>query len=132
MIKIEDKIEVGSERNFGFVFFVFFLLVGTFPLLQDNNVHYWALAISIIFLALALLAPKTLSLPNKLWFKFGQLLGTVTTPIIMMLIYFLTVVPIGIIARLAGKDLLRQKFEKEAKTYWLERKEAMGSMKNQF
>ena len=85
-----------------------------------------------IFLFLAFIAPNTLSLPNKLWFKFGMLLGSIIAPIVMALVYFLTVLPTGLIMRLFGKDLLNRKLDKNAKSYWIERTEQMGSMKNQF
>jgi hypothetical protein len=76
--------------------------------------------------------PNVLSLPNKLWFKFGIVLGSIIAPIIMALVYFLTVLPTGFIMRLLGKDLLKQKLDKKDKSYWIERSESMGSMKNQF
>ena len=81
---------------------------------------------------LAFAAPKTLILPNKLWFKFGMLLGSFVAPIVMALVYFATVLPTGLIMRLLGKDLLKKRLDKNAKTYWIERSEPMGSMKNQF
>ena len=87
---------------------------------------------SVIFLLLAYIAPKTLSILNKLWFKFGMLLGSIIAPIVMMLVYFVAVLPTGLIARFLSKDLLRQKLDKNAKSYWIERTKPMGSMKNQF
>jgi len=81
---------------------------------------------------LAFLAPKILVLPNKLWFKFGLLIGSIVAPIVMALVYFFTVLPTGLIMRLLGKDLLKQKLDKNAKSYWVKRSEPMGSMKNQF
>jgi large-conductance mechanosensitive channel len=92
----------------------------------------WAISVSAIFLSLAFLAPKILTIPNKLWFKFGMLLGSIISPIVMALVYFLTVLPTGLIMRLLGKDLLKQKIDKNAKSYWIERPEPMTSMKNQF
>jgi hypothetical protein len=88
--------------------------------------------VSGIFLLLALLAPRILSSPNKLWFKFGLLLGSIVAPIVMALIYFVTILPTGLIMRLLGKDLLKPKLDKNAKSYWIERTEPVGSMKNQF
>ena len=81
---------------------------------------------------LAYLAPKVLSVPNKLWFKLGIGVGSIFAPVVMAVIYFSTVVPIGLIMKLIGKDLLRQKLDKNAKSYWIERNEPMGSMKDQF
>ena len=124
--------ERSSEKSFGIVFSIVFLIVALYPLIDSEGLRIWALIISAIFLLLAFIAPNTLSLPNKLWFKFGILLGSIIAPIVMALVYFLTVLPTGLIMRLLGKDLLKQKLDKDAKSYWIERSEPMGSMKNQF
>ncbi len=126
------EVESGSEKNFGIVFAVVFLLISLYPLVDNKDVHLWSLIISLIFFLLAYVAPKVLSVPNKLWFKLGMALGAVVAPVVMALVYFSTVVPIGLIMRLMGKDLLRQKLDKNTKSYWIERNEPMGSMKNQF
>ena len=124
--------EQSSPKSFGIVFFIVFLIVALYPLINSEDLRIWALSISAVFLLLAFVAPKVLSIPNKLWFKFGMLLGSIVAPIVMALVYFLTVLPTGLIMRLLGKDLLRQKLDKNAKSYWIERSEPMGSMKNQF
>ena len=124
--------EQSSEKCFGVVFSIVFLIVALYPLINSESLRIWALVVSIIFFLLAFLAPKVLVLPNKLWFKFGLLIGSIVAPIVITLIYFVTVVPTGLIMRLLGKDLLKQKLDKNAKSYWIERKEPMGSMKNQF
>ena len=124
--------EQSSEKSFGVVFSIVFLIVALYPLITSAGLRIWALVVSIIFFLLAFLAPKILVLPNKLWFKFGLLVGSIVVPIVMTLIYFVTVLPTGLIMRLLGKDLLKQKLDKNAKSYWIERKEPMGSMKNQF
>ena len=124
--------EQSSEKSFGVVFSIVFLIVALYPLINSESLRIWALVVSIIFFLLAFLAPKILVLPNKLWFKFGLLVGSIVAPIVMTLIYFVTVLPTGLIMRLLGKDLLKQKLDKNAKSYWIERKEPMGSMKNQF
>jgi hypothetical protein len=85
-----------------------------------------------VFLALAYLKPQILSIPNRLWFKLGLGLGAFVAPVIMVLIYFTTVVPIGLLMRLMGKDLLKQKLDRNVKSYWIERSEPIGSMKDQF
>jgi len=121
-----------TNRSFGIVFSIVFLLVALYPIINSEGLRIWALIISAIFLLLAFIAPNTLSLPNKFWFKFGILLGSIIAPIVMLLVYFLTVLPTGLIMRLLGKDLLKQKLDKNAKSYWIERTESMGSMKNQF
>ena len=124
--------EQSSEKSFGVVFSIVFLIVALYPLINSESLRIWALVVSIIFFLLAFLAPKILVLPNKLWFKFGLLIGSIVAPIVMAFVYFVTVLPTGIIMRILGKDLLKQKLDKNAKSYWIERKEPMGSMKNQF
>ena len=121
-----------SEKSFGVVFSIVFLIVALYPLINSEGLRIWALVASIIFFLLAFLAPKILVLPNKLWFKFGLLIGSIVAPIVMAFVYFVTVLPTGLIMRLLGKDLLKQKLDKNAKSYWIERKEPMSSMKNQF
>ena len=124
--------EQSSEKSFGVVFSIVFLIVALYPLINSEGLRIWALVVSIIFFLLAFLAPKILVLPNKLWFKFGLLLGSIVAPIVMAFVYFVTVLPTGLIMRLLGKDLLKQKLDKNAKSYWVKRSEPMGSMKNQF
>tara|TARA_B100000795_G_C22427467_1_gene296832 strand:+ start:42 stop:446 length:405 start_codon:yes stop_codon:yes gene_type:complete len=121
-----------SEKSFGIVFSMVFLIVALFPLISSEKVRIWALVLSAIFLLLAFLAPKSLVVLNKIWFKFGIFLGSIIAPIFMSLVYFITVLPIGITMRLFGKDLLKPKLDKSVKSYWIERKEPIGSMKNQF
>ena len=124
--------EQSSEKSFGIVFSIVFLIVALYPLINSEGLRIWALVVSIIFFLLAFLAPKILVLPNKLWFKFGLLIGSIVAPIVMAFVYFVTVLPTGLIMRLLGKDLLKQKLDKNAKSYWVKRSEPMGSMKNQF
>ena len=126
------KIKSGTDRNFGLVFATIFLIICLFPLWFGKNIHFWALILSFIFFFCAILIPRVLSLPNKFWFKFGILLGTIISPIIMGIIFFLTVTPTGLIMRILGKDILNQRIDKSVKTYWLERKEGATSMKKQF
>ena len=124
--------EQSSEKSFGVVFSIVFLIVALYPLINSESLRIWALVVSTIFFLLAFLAPQVLVLPNKLWFKFGLLLGSIIAPIVMAMVYFITVLPTGIIMRFLGKDLLKQKLDNNAKSYWIERSEPMGSMKNQF
>lgn len=124
--------EKPSEKSFGIVFSIVFLIVALYPLIFSYSIHIWALGISILCLILAFLAPKMLTLPNKLWFKFGLLLGSIVAPIFLALVYFLTVVPTGLFMRLLGKDLLKQKLDANTNSYWIKRSESIGSMKNQF
>ncbi len=126
------EVKMGSERSFGLVFAGVFLIVGLFPLLGDGAVRWWSVAIAAAFAVIAFAIPKILAAPNRLWFKFGMFLGGIVAPIVMALLFFLTVLPTGMIMRMLGKDLLRQRLDKNAKSYWIERTEPMGSMKNQF
>jgi hypothetical protein len=120
-----------SNRSFGIVFFVFFLIISLFPLLNDNDIRYWSLILSIIFLVLGLLNSNFLTPLNNLWFKFGILLGKVISPFIMGIIFFIIVTPIGIIMKILKKDLLNLKFNNK-KTYWIEKNGPKSKMKNQF
>ena len=122
----------GTEKSFGVLFSIVFLVIALYPLSASEDPYIWAFIVSGVFLLLAFVAPKTLFFFNKLWFKFGILLGSIIAPIVMALIYLTTVLPTGIIMRILGKDLLRKRFDKSANSYWIERRISMGSMKNQF
>jgi len=128
----ESKIQRGSEKSFGIVFSLVFLIIALYPLFVSKDPLIWALFLSVLLFSLAFIAPNVLLLPNKLWFKFGILLGSIIAPIVMAIVYLTTVLPTGIIMRLLGKDLLRKRFDKNAKSYWIKRRTPMGSMKNQF
>ena len=126
-----DNIKAGSNRGFGIVFFVVFFLIATYPLLSKGDVRLWSLFISIIFLILGILNSKILSPLNKIWFKFGIFLGKIVSPLVMGLIFFVVVTPIGILMRFLNKDLLNLKFNKNS-TYWIEKNGPKSKMKNQF
>ncbi len=126
------EIRISSEKSFGVVFSIVFFLVGIYPLFFGEWLHYWALALSLLFVVLAYLAPGTLTLPNKLWFKLGVVLGAIVAPVVMALVYFTTVVPVGLAMRFLKKDLLQQKLNKNVQSYWIERNQPLGSMRDQF
>tara|TARA_Y200000002_G_scaffold127934_1_gene105493 strand:- start:171 stop:563 length:393 start_codon:yes stop_codon:yes gene_type:complete len=126
-----NDIKISSNRSFGVVFFIVFLLIALYPLLNNNEVRLWSLIISVLFLILGILNSKILSPLNKIWFKFGLLLGKIISPIIMGVIFFLVVTPIGFIMKLLGKDLINLKFNNE-KSYWIEKSGPKSEMKNQF
>ena len=126
-----DEIKISSNRSFGIVFFIVFLLIALYPLLKGNDLRIWSLLISFIFLALGLINSKILTPLNKLWFKFGLLLGRFISPLIMGIIFFVVVTPIGIIMRLLKKDLLNLKYNKK-ETYWIDKSGPKSKMKNQF
>ena len=125
------NINISSNRSFGIVFFIVFLIIALYPLLNNENIRYWSLIISLIFLVLGLINSKILTPFNKLWFKFGIILGKIISPIVMGIIFFLVVTPIGFIMRVLGKDLLNLKYSKD-KSYWIEKNGPKSKMKNQF
>ena len=126
-----DEIKISSNRSFGVVFFIVFLLIAIYPLLKSNELRIWSLIISFSFLGLGLINSKLLTPLNKLWFKFGLLLGKFISPLIIGIIFFVVVTPIGIIMRLLKKDLLNLKFN-EQKSYWIKKTGPKSKMKNQF
>tara|TARA_B110001450_G_C17300825_1_gene351358 strand:- start:82 stop:465 length:384 start_codon:yes stop_codon:yes gene_type:complete len=126
-----DDIKIASNRSFGFVFFIVFLIIATYPLVNNGELRIWSLSISLLFLILGLLNSKILYPLNKIWFKFGILLGKVISPIVMGIIFFFVVTPIGLLMKVFNKDLLNLKFNKN-KSYWIEKNEPKSKMKNQF
>ena len=126
-----DNIKISSNRSFGIVFFVVFLLIALYPLIYSGEIRVWSAIISLIFLILGLLNSKILTPLNKLWFKFGIFLSKIISPLIMGIIFFLVVTPIGLIMRIFGKDLLNLKFNKN-QSYWIEKNGPESRMKNQF
>jgi hypothetical protein len=126
------EVKRGSERSFGVVFAIVFLLLAFWPLLSGGKPRLIPLFIALVLLLIAFAAPKLLALPNKLWFKLGMLLGAIIAPIVMGLVYVTTVLPTGLWVRLMGKDPLRTKLDPAASSYWIERTEKPQPMKNQF
>ena len=126
-----DDVKVSSNRSFGVVFFIVFFIIAFYPLIYNGEIRIWSVIISLIFLILGLLKSKILAPLNKLWFKFGIFLGKVVSPLIMGIIFFLVVTPIGLFMRFLGKDLLNLKYNKN-KSYWIEKKGPKSKMKNQF
>ena len=123
--------KVNSNRGFGIVFFVVFLLISFWPSIEGQSLRIWALTVSLIFLVLGLLNSKLLTPFNLIWVKFGEVLGRIVAPIAMGVVYFIIITPIGLFMRLIGKDLLRTKFSKN-NSYWIKREKNIGSMKRQF
>ena len=126
-----DEVKIGSNRSFGVVFFVVFLIIAIYPLINGDELRLWSLIISIIFLFLGLVNSKILNPLNKLWFKFGIFLGKIISPLVMGIIFFLVVTPIGLLMRLLNKDLLNLRFNNNG-SYWIEKTEPKSKMKNQF
>ena len=126
-----DDVKIGSNRSFGIVFFIVFLIIAIFPLINGDELRLWSLIISILFLFLGLVNSKILNPLNKLWFKFGIFLGKIVSPLVMGIIFFFVVTPIGLLMRLLNKDLLNLKFNNNS-SYWIEKTEPKSKMKNQF
>ena len=121
-----------SNRSFGFLFFVVFLIIGLWPLKNGGDINSYFLIASTIFVILGLIKSKILSPLNKLWIKFGEILGAVIAPIVMAIVYFIFLTPVSLIVRVFGKDLLGLKFFKKKKSYWIKRKKNLNSMRKQF
>ena len=126
-----DDVKTSSNRSFGIVFFIVFLLIALYPLTYNEEIRIWSIIISLIFLILGLLNSKILAPLNKLWFKFGIFIGKIISPLIMVIIFFLVVTPIGLIMRLLGKDVLNLKYN-NSQSYWIEKNGPKSKMKNQF
>tara|TARA_Y100000590_G_scaffold258759_1_gene290411 strand:- start:264 stop:659 length:396 start_codon:yes stop_codon:yes gene_type:complete len=125
------KIKISSNRSFGIVFFLFFLIISIYPFFKGDEIRTPILFVSIVFLILGILNSNILTPLNKIWFKFGMVLGYVISPLVMGVIFFLIVTPIAIIMRLLGKDLLSLK-KNQKDTYWIEKSDYKSKMKNQF
>ena len=128
---MQKDIKLPSNKNFGIVFFLVFLIIGFWPLINTEEVRIWAIIISIIFLLLGLTNSKLLNPLNQIWFKFGILLSKIISPIVMGTIFFLVVTPIGLLMKIFRKDLLNLKLNKD-KTYWIKKTDSNSNMKNQF
>tara|TARA_B110000090_G_C13139801_1_gene353336 strand:- start:167 stop:550 length:384 start_codon:yes stop_codon:yes gene_type:complete len=125
------EIKLPTNRNFGSVFFLVFLIISLFPLLKNENIRIWSIIIALVFLVLGLLNSKFLTPLNKIWFRFGIILGNFVSPIVMGIVFFTIVTPTSLIMRVLGKNLLNLK-KGNKKTYWIERSKIKSKMKNQF
>ena len=121
-----------SNKSFGILFFIVFLIIGVWPLFKGNEANLYFLFTSLGFLILGLINAKILAPLNNSWVKLGEILGKIISPIVMLAIFLFVVTPISILIKIAKKDILNLKFNNKIKSYWIERKENVGSMKNQF
>ena len=128
----KTKIKMGSNRSFGVVFFIVFIIISLWPLLNEGQIKIWFFLTALVFLVLGLINSKLLNPLNRLWFKFGMLLGAIIAPVVMGIVFFLVVTPTGLIMKILGKDLLGKKFKKNSKSYWIKRDKSAGTMKQQF
>ncbi len=121
-----------SNKSFGIVFFIVFLIIGLYPLINQDGIRIWAIIVSLIFLVLGLINSNSLTPLNKLWIKFGILLGNIISPLVLGIIFFLVVLPTGLLMRILKKNFLGLKFDKNLKSYWINKEKNLSSMKNQF
>tara|TARA_B110000495_G_C22453802_1_gene283166 strand:+ start:43 stop:432 length:390 start_codon:yes stop_codon:yes gene_type:complete len=126
-----NKIKIGSNKSFGIVFFIFFVIISLYPVVNKEEIRIWSLIISFIFLVLGLLNSKILTPLNRIWFKIGIYLGNIISPIVMGIIFFFVVTPTALIMKLLGKDILNIKYNKN-NSYWIEKTGIKSKMKNQF
>jgi len=120
-----------SNRGFGILFFIVFIIISIWPLFKAGDLRIWSLLIAFIFLILGLLDSKFLNPLKRIWIRFGELLGKIISPIVLSIIFFLLITPIGILMKILRKDLLNLKFTRD-KTYWTKRSKDLGPMNNQF
>ena len=121
-----------NNKSFGILFFIIFLLIALWPLINSQPIRLWALGIASIFLVLGIINSKILTPVKKSWIKFGEILGLIIAPMVMALVYFIFLTPISLILRLFGKDLLGIKVNKKIDSYWIKRKKNIGPMRKQF
>ena len=126
-----DDVKISSNRSFGLVFFIVFLLIAFYPLINQEEIRIWSVLISLLFLILGIINSKILTPLNKVWFKFGIFLGKLISPVVMGIIFFLVVTPIAFLMRMLKKDLLNIKFNKNS-SYWIKKTDPKSTMKNQF
>ena len=129
---MENSINIKSKNNitFGILFFIFFLIIGLYPLISNEPIRIWSIIVSSVFLIITIIKPNLFTFLNKLWIKFGILLGKIISPIVMGLVFYFVVTPIGILVKIFKKDVMGLKRGKSS--YWINRKDKLQSMKRQF
>jgi hypothetical protein len=129
-VKIFNNIKSKNNITFGIIFFFLFLIVGLYPLISSGVIRIWSLILSFLFLMITIIKPNLFTSLNKVWIKFGILLGKIISPIVMGLVFFLVVTPIGILVKILKKDVMGLKRGKSS--YWINRDDKLQSMKKQF
>ncbi|MFZ9376637.1 MAG: SxtJ family membrane protein [Candidatus Fonsibacter ubiquis] len=129
---MENSINIKRKNNitFGILFFIFFLIVGLYPLISNEPIRIWSIIVSLVFLIITINKPNLFTFLNKLWIKFGILLGKIISPIVMGLVFFFVVTPIGIFVKILKKDVMSLKIGESS--YWITREDKIQSMKKQF
>ena len=129
---MESSINIKRKNNitFGILFFVFFLIIGLYPLISNEPIRIWSIIVSLVFLTVTIIKPNLFTFLNKLWIKFGILLGKIISPIVMGLVFFFVLTPIGIFIKILKKDVMGLK--RVASSYWITREYKIQSMKKQF
>ena len=126
-----EEIKKSSNKSFGIVFFIVFLIISIYPILNDENIRIWPLFPALIFLILGIKNSRILTPLNNAWFKFGLILGKIVSPVVMGIVFFAVITPISIIMKILRKDLLNLKYNSN-KSYWIKKSEPKSKMKNQF
>ena len=129
-MKKQIHIKIKNNITFGVLFFIFFLFIGLYPLISSENIRIWSVILSLVFLIITIIKPNLFTFLNKLWIKFGILLGKIISPIVMGLVFFFVVTPIGIFVKVLKKDVMGLK--RGAFSYWITREDKIQSMKKQF
>ena len=129
---MKKNIIITNKNNafFGILFFIFFLIIGLYPLKSAEVIRIWSVVLSLIFLIITIIKPNLFTFLNKLWIQFGVLLGKIISPVVMGLVFFIVVTPIGIFVRILKKDVMGLK--RGASSYWINREDKLQSMKKQF
>ena len=130
MLKKFVNIKYNDNIAFGIIFFILFLIIGFYPLKSGSDVRIWSIIFSFVFLIITIIRPNLFTSLNKLWIKFGILLGKIISPIVMGLVFFFVVTPIGVLVRILKKDVMGLK--RGASSYWINREDKLQSMKKQF
>jgi len=125
-------VKMGSERGFSYVFAAVFAIIALFPLWHGNDIRLWALAVAAVILAIGLIRPQWLAVPNKIWFKFGMLLGAIVAPIVMALVFVVVITPFGLVRQRLGRNPLSPTPDPAAKSYWIPRETPLQSFNRQF
>jgi hypothetical protein len=129
-MKKPDKTNKKNNIFFGILFFIFFLIIGLYPLISNGPIRIWSVILSLVFLIITIIRPNLFTYLNRLWIKFGILLGKIISPIVMGLVFFCVVTPIGVLVRILKKDIMGLK--RGATSYWINREDKLQSMKKQF